>query len=126
MLSDCHDTNRLELPGKEKQMSEEKIVVEVQAEESKPQEGKRVTEELRVQAQDLYKTVNDLVRKGTTRRVMVIRKGRTLVDIPVVAGVAIGGLMAVYMAPIAALMAVGALLGGCTVRVEREEPPAQA
>jgi hypothetical protein len=34
--------------------------------------------------------------------------------------------MAFYMAPIAALISVGALLGGCTLRVEREEPTSKA
>jgi hypothetical protein len=48
------------------------------------------------------------------------------VDIPLWAGVGSGVLMAVYMAPIAALIGVGALLGGCTLRVEREEPSSEA
>ncbi len=85
--------------------------------------GKReVTEEIKVQAQDLFKAINNLIREGTARRVMVIRNERTLVDIPLWAGISSGVLLAVYMAPIAALVSVGALLGGCTVRIVREQP----
>lgn len=84
---------------------------------------KTVTEEIRVQAQDLFKAINDLIREGTVRRVMVIRNERTLVDIPLWAGIGSGVLLAIYMAPVAALIGIGALLGGCTVRIVREQPP---
>lgn len=83
---------------------------------------KEITAEIKVQAQDLFKTINGLIREGTVRRVMVIRNERTLVDIPLWAGIGSGVLLAVYMAPIAALVSVGALLGGCTVRIVREQP----
>ncbi len=86
---------------------------------------KEVTAEIKVQAQDLFKTINGLIREGTVRRVMVIRNERTLVDIPLWAGIGSGVLLAVYMAPIAALVSVGALLGGCTVRIVREQPKAE-
>ncbi len=85
---------------------------------------KRVAEEITVQAQDLFKVVNDLIREATVRRVMVIHKERTLVDIPLWAGIGSGVLLAVYMAPVAALIGIGAFLGGCTVRIVREQPPA--
>lgn len=79
------------------------------------------SEEFKVQAQDLFKAINDLVRQGSVRRVKVLHNDRVLVDIPLWAGIGGGMLLAVYMAPVAALIGVGALLGGCTVRVERED-----
>jgi hypothetical protein len=103
---------------------EEKVVEEPQATEQPKAEKKLVTEEIRVQVEDLFKAINDLVREGTVRRVRIFKDDRILVDIPLWAGIGSGVLMAVYMAPIAALISVGALLGGCTLRIEREEPSA--
>jgi Domain of unknown function (DUF4342) len=105
---------------------EEKFVEGPQTAEQPKAEKKVVTEEIKVQVQDLFKAINDLVREGTARRVKVFQKDRLLVDIPLWAGIGSGVLMAVYMAPIAALISVGALLGGCTLRVEREEPSSKA
>jgi hypothetical protein len=105
---------------------EEKSVEEPQAEEKARVEKNVVSEEIKVQMQDLFKAINDLIREGTVRRVKVYKDDRILMDIPLWAGVGGGVLLAVYMAPIAALISVGALVGGCTLRVEREEPPSQA
>jgi hypothetical protein len=106
-------------------MSEEQTVVEEpQVEEQPKAEKPTMTEEIKVQVEDLFKVINDLVREGTVRRIKVFHNDRVLVDIPLWAGLGTGMLMAVYMAPVAALIGVGALLGGVTLRVEREEPPA--
>jgi hypothetical protein len=108
-------------------MTEEQTVnEEPQAEEQPEAEKATVTEEIKVQVEDLFKVVNDIVREGTARRVKVFHNNRVLVDVPLWAGIGSGLLMTIYMAPVAALIGVGALLGGCTVRVEREEPPDEA
>jgi len=108
-------------------MSEEEKVVEGEhVEQPAGGEPKTVTEEIKVQAQDLFQAINDVIREGTARRVTIIRKDRILVDIPLVVGVAASAVLAFYLPFISAIAAVGALLGGCTVRIEREEPPAQA
>lgn len=105
-------------------MSEEAQVVEEAAEEQAAGEGHRtVRQEINVQAQDLFQAMKDLFREGTVRRVTILRNDRVLVDIPLVAGVAASMLLAIYMPHITAVAAVGALLGGFTLRVEREEPP---
>lgn len=105
---------------------ETKVLEEEQLEEKAEGEQKTMTQELKVQAEDLFKTINDLIREGTVRRVQVIHKERTLLDIPLVAGMASGLLLALYMPHVSAIVAVVALLGGCTVRIEREEPPEEA
>jgi hypothetical protein len=108
-------------------MSEEEKVVEgEQVEQPAGGESKTVTEEIKVQAQDLFQAINDVIREGTARRVTIERKGRTLVDIPLVVGVAASAVLAFYLPIISAIAAVGALLGGCTLRIERDEPPSQA
>jgi hypothetical protein len=104
-------------------MSEEKVVDPEQVEE--PIEGtaqKPVTEEIKVQAQDLFQAINDIIREGTAKRVTIMRNDRILVDIPLVLGVGASLLLALYMPVISALVAVGALFGGCTVRIERDPP----
>jgi hypothetical protein len=108
-------------------MSEEEKVVETEhAGETAEARQTSVTEEIRVQAQDLFRAINGIIREGTAKRVTVMRNDRILVDIPLVAGVAASVLLAVYMPFISAIVAVGALFGGCTVRIEREDPPKKA
>jgi len=83
-----------------------------------------VVEEMKVEARDLFQTINDLIHEATVRRVTVVRKGRTLVDLPLPLGVAAGVVLGVYMPVLSAITGIGALLTGCTVRVERDAPPA--
>jgi hypothetical protein len=101
---------------------EEKVVEAEQAEEQAGTEKATVTEEFKVQAQDLFQAINDVIREGTAKRVTVLRNDRVLLDIPLVAGLAASVLLAIYLPVISAIVAVGALFGGCTVRIEREEP----
>jgi hypothetical protein len=104
--------------SKEEKVVEEKVVEEAEA----AAEGTTTTEEIKVQAQDLFQTINDIIREGTAKRVTIMRNDRILVDIPLVAGVAASVVMALYMPVLSAIVAVGALFAGCTVRIEREEP----
>jgi hypothetical protein len=98
---------------------EEKFGEEEQVEEPAKE---TVTEELKVQTEDLFRAINDLIREGTVRRVTVMRNDRVLLDIPLVAGMAASLVLAFYMPFLSAIVAAGALLGGCTVRIERDEP----
>jgi hypothetical protein len=93
--------------------------------EQKPS-GKPMAEEMKVQAQDLFKTINDIIREGSARRVTVMRQDRVLLDIPLTAGVAVSVVMAIWAPFISAVALVGALLGGFTVRVERQGPKGEA
>jgi type IV secretory pathway TrbD component len=99
---------------------QEEIVVEQPEQPS----GETVTEERRVQPPDLLKTINNIIHEGTVRRIMVVGKDRTLLDIPLLAGAAASVILAIYLPWIAAIAAAGALLGGYTVRIERDEPKA--
>jgi hypothetical protein len=105
-------------------MTEDKVhETEEPTEESTEEMGTdTVTEEIKVQAQDLFQTLNDIIREGTAKRITIMRNDRILVDIPVTVGVAASMLMAIYMPIISAIVAVGALLSGCTLRIERNEP----
>jgi hypothetical protein len=109
-------------------MTEEEKVIEVRVEEPAEEaeetaQGRRTTtEEIKVQAEDLFETLNGIIREGTARRVTVLRNDRVLVDIPLFLGIGASVILAVYMPVISAVVGVGALLTGCTVRIEREEP----
>lgn len=112
---------------------EEKVIEEEQVEEqadtgSGDAGGARgtVTEEIKVQTQDLFKAINDLIRESTVRRVTILRNDRVLVDIPLIVGVPISLILATQLPLLSALAGVGALLGGCTLRIEREESPEEA
>ena len=98
---------------------EEKVIEEEQPDGQKA----TVTEEIKVQAQDLFKAINDLIREGTVRRVTVLRNDRVLLDIPLILGVPASIILATQMPVITAVAGVAALLGGCTLRIEREETP---
>ena len=103
-------------------MSEEEKVIEIEVEEEQAESGETVTEEIKVQAQDLFETINEIIRQGTAKRITVMRNDRILVDIPLVVGVAASVVFAIYMPVLSAIVAVGALFGGCTVRIERDAP----
>lgn len=108
-------------------MTEELIVVEETVEEAGEAQAQRtVTEEFKVQAEDLFKVIKDVAREGTIRRVTILRNDRVLVDLPLAVGAAAGVLLAINMPVLSSLVAVGALVGGCTMRIEREEPAEQA
>jgi uncharacterized membrane protein YvbJ len=76
------------------------------------------TEEFKVSADDLVKTVKRLIHEGNVRRILIKDdKGKTLMDIPVTVGV-VGTILAPWLA---ALGVIGAIATNCTIVVEREK-----
>ena len=53
---------------------EEKVVEGEQVEESAEEEKGTVTEEIKVQAQDLFQVLNDIIREGKAKRVINVEK----------------------------------------------------
>ena len=76
----------------------------------------------KVKGEDLLKRVKEIVEEGNVRRVVIKQGARTIVEFPVTLGV-VGALAAPGLA---ALGAMAALLGDCTIAVERSggTPPA--
>lgn len=91
-------------------------------------EGTR-TEELEISGEKLVETVKKLFAEGNVRR-LIIKKpdGESLLEIPLTAGVAIGGAMVVFAPVLAAIGALAALIAKVKIVVVREErpPPGQA
>ena len=76
------------------------------------------TEEFKVSADDLVKTVKKLIHEGNIRRILIKDdKGKTLMDIPATVGV-VGTILAPWLA---ALGVIGAIATNCTIVVEREK-----
>ena len=78
---------------------------------------KKITETFKVSGENLIKTVKDLVAQGNVRHVTIKDKaGKTLVEFPLTIGVVATALLPVF----AAIGALAALIGECTISVERE------
>ncbi len=85
-----------------------------------PVRERTFTEELEVAGRDLVRSVEKLVQEGNVRRIIVRRpNGEMLLDIPLTAGVAVGGATALLAPALAALAAIAALAARVRVEVVR-------
>ena len=84
-------------------------------------ETKTVTEEIKVAADDLARKVEELIREGNIRRIIVKdEKGKTYLEIPLTAGV-----IGIVIAPLlAALGVIAAYASKFTIEIVRDEPGA--
>lgn len=74
-------------------------------------------EELQVVGEQLLTKVKELVHEGNVRRIILKQEGQTLLEIPLVVGVA-----GVVLAPVwAAVGVLGALIAQCSIEVIRTE-----
>jgi len=81
-------------------------------------------EEFTVSGNELLDQVKKLVAEGNVRRVFIKNaEGRTLLEIPLTAGVAITAVTAAFAPILVAVGAIAALLTSATIGVEREEAP---
>lgn len=80
--------------------------------------AKKKEETFKVKGEELVKKFKELVEEGNVRKITIKDKnGKTLVVFPLTIGV-----VGVLIAPVlAAVGAIAALIGECTIMVEREE-----
>ena len=84
-------------------------------------QGKRWTEEIEIAAGDLVATVKNLVAEGNVRRLIIKNtEDRSLLEIPLTAGVVIGGTLALLAPVLAALGALAALLSKVKIVIVRD------
>lgn len=82
---------------------------------------KGFTEELKVEGRELVETIKRIVHEGNVRRVVVRNpEGRTILDVPVNAGV----LGAVVFPMIATLASIAVYAANYSLLIERSGPPA--
>lgn len=83
-------------------------------------ENRTWIEEFRVAGRDLVDRVEELVEQGNVRRLIILNKqGRTLLEIPLTAGVVAGGVVTLARPVVAALGAMAALLADVRIKVVR-------
>jgi hypothetical protein len=79
-----------------------------------------ITERVSVAGGELVDFVKGLVADGNVRRLVIRRpNGKTLIEVPLTAGVAVGAVVALLAPIIAAIGAMGALVAKFEVDIER-------
>jgi len=79
-------------------------------------------ESFKAEGANIGDKLNELIREGNARRVIVEYQGRTIAEFPLTVGV-----IGAVIAPIAAAIGgIVALLKDCTIRVERQVEPTAA
>lgn len=87
-----------------------------------PKQKRTWTEQIEVTGDDLKKRVEELVEEGNVRRLIVRNEhGDVLMEIPLTAGVAIGGVVTIFNPVLTALGALGAMLAHLKIEVVRAE-----
>jgi hypothetical protein len=85
-------------------------------------EKRTFIEEFKVAGRDLVDRVEELIEQGNVRRLIILNKeGRPLLEIPLTAGVVVGGAVTLVHPVLAALGAMAALLTDVTIEVVRTE-----
>jgi len=83
---------------------------------------KRWIEEVEVTGNELVSRVKELIEDSSASRI-IIRKpsGETLMEVPIVAGAAVGGAAVIFAPVLAAIGAMAALLTQCKIEIVREK-----
>ena len=80
-------------------------------------------EKFTISGDKLVERVKQLIREGNIRRVRVIHKGNTILEIPLTIGAPAAAAVALAAPLLAALGAFAALVTECTIEVEKIEKP---
>lgn len=85
------------------------------------QNGRDITERVSVAGGELVEYVKGLIAEGNVRRLVIRRPtGEALIEVPLTAGVAVGGALTLLAPVLAAIGAIGALLAKFEVDVVRD------
>lgn len=82
------------------------------------QASNTTTESIEVDGNSLTDTVKRVLHEGSVRRIVVKKEERTILDLPLTVGV-VGAVLAPALTALGALVA---LIGDCTIEIERDEP----
>ena len=80
-------------------------------------------EKFTISGDKLVEKVKQLIHEGNIRRVRVIHKGNTIIEIPLTVGASATVVLALAAPILAALGAFAALVTECTIEVEKIEKP---
>lgn len=86
----------------------------------KPKEEQTWTEEIEISGSELVDRAKELIQEGNVRR-LIIRKPNDdiLLEIPLTAGVAVGGVVTIFAPVLAALGAMAALVANVKLQIVR-------
>lgn len=82
------------------------------------------TEEFEVTFSNVVGKIADLIREGNVRRITLKQDGRTLVEIPLNAGLTVGAITALVAPLLLGVGALAAVITQVTIVVERPPDPA--
>jgi len=80
-----------------------------------------IKERFTVTGNELVSKVKQIVREGNIRRVRVIHRDKTLLDIPLTVGAPVAAVGILAAPLLAAVAAIAAMVTECTIEVERAE-----
>jgi len=78
-------------------------------------------EKFTISGDKLVEKVKQLIHEGNIRKVRVIHKGNTIIEIPLTAGASAAAVLTLAAPLLAALGAFAALVTECTIEVEKIE-----
>ena len=85
------------------------------------------SEELKVKGSELVGRVKELIAEGNVRKIVVLKEdGDVLFEVPMNAGVAVGGVFAMMAPVLAGLGAAAALLTNVRIKVERTDKDSES
>lgn len=84
--------------------------------------GKTWSETIELAGNQLVDRVKDLIKEGNVRRVIIRnQENKVLLEIPLTAGAAVGGVLAMFHPVLAAVGALAALVANVKVEIVRTE-----
>jgi hypothetical protein len=78
-------------------------------------------EKIQVSGSQLVDKIKELAREGNVRRVRIIHKDKTLIDIPLTVGASVAAATVLLLPVLAAIGAIAAVVTDCTLEIERED-----
>ncbi len=84
------------------------------------------TEKYTVSSDELVAKVKKLIHEGNIRRVRVIYKGNTMLEVPLSVGLPAAAIGIMVVPILAAMGAVAALVTECTIEVEKVDKTAES
>jgi hypothetical protein len=88
-----------------------------------PEDKKTFSEQIEVTGSQIVDQFKRVIEEGNVRRLIIrTSDGKTLVEIPLTVGAAIGGALALFNPWLAMLGALGGLVAKVNIEIVREEP----
>lgn len=85
------------------------------------EDKKTWTEEIQVKGAELVEKIKELIKEGNIRKLILLKEnGDVLFELPLTAGVAVGGALALMAPVLAAIGAMAALLTKVKVQIIRD------